>query len=368
MYLLDLMDADLLVDMQERGMITITHHPELPLEILNYTAAAQYSRTWNACTRACRGLIINSRSGIVARPFPKFFNLGELDDADIPQERFDIFEKVDGSLGILYPNTLTKTGYAIATRGSFASEQALHATAVLNERYSEIFHPHPDYTYLFEIIYPANRIVVDYHGMDDLVLLDVIDNATGESVYFMPADWAKYGWPGEVVRAYEGIYSLADLLGRPQPDNFEGYVIRFKSGMRVKVKMDEYVRLHRLVTGVSTKTVHEFLSAGRDLDELVDRVPDEFHDWVQTTVAEQRAAYDSVFEAAYTDAARANKLADTCMQATGTKQHRKDFAFHLQGPYKSIAFLMYDNKNVRNAIWRLVAPTFEKPFSNDEGE
>jgi RNA ligase len=368
-HLLDLMDVDLFTDMRTNGFITITEHPRLPLEVLNYTAQTQYSRTWNDCTRVCRGLIIDAQtSRIVSRPFPKFFNLGELADDEIPAERFDVFEKVDGSLGILYPEARQPSGYAIATRGSFTSDQALHATGVLNTRYNEIFHPHERYTYLFEILYPSNRIVVDYHGMDDLVLLDIIDNATGQSVDMMPAQWAKYGWPGPVVKTFEGIYALADLLTLPQPDNFEGYVVRFKSGMRVKVKMDEYVRLHRLVTGVSTKTVHEFLAAGRDLDELVDRVPDEFHQWVQKTVAEQQAAYMAVFDAAKADAARALKLADTCMQPKGSKEYRKDFAFHLQGPYKSIAFLMYDNKNVRKAIWRLVTPQFEKPFSNDEGE
>lgn len=365
MHLSDLMDIDLFAEMIDRQMITITDHPWLSLEVMNYTAAAQYSRTWNDCTRACRGLIVDANtSHIVSRPFPKFFNLGELTDADIPAEKFDVLEKMDGSLGILYPDSHRDSGYAIATRGSFTSDQAQHATAVLNAQYND-FHPRDGHTYLFEILYPSNRIVVDYHGMDDLVLLDVIDNVTGQS-----AEHAMYDWPGPAVKTYGGVDSLADLLTRPQLDNFEGYVVRFKGGMRVKVKMDEYVRLHRLVTGVSTKTVHEFLSAGRDLSELVDRVPDEFHQWVQRTVAGQQAAYMGVFDAAKADAEYAMKMADICMQPRGSKEHRKDFAYYLKdASYKSIAFLMYDNKNVRNAIWRLVAPTFEKPFSNsDEGE
>lgn len=380
-HLSDLMDVDLFAEMIDRQMITITDHPRLPLEVMNYTAAAQYSRTWNDCTRACRGLIVDANtSHIVSRPFPKFFNFAELLDndslaasktvpmTDLHADDFDVFEKVDGSLGILYPDSHQASGYAIATRGSFTSDQALHATAVLNERYNKIFHPHEGYTYLFEIIYPANRIVVDYHGQDDLVLLDVIDNATGDSVSRMLEGWTT--WPGPTVKHYTGIKSLAELLALPQPDNFEGFVVRFRNGFRFKVKMDEYVRLHRLVTGVSTKTVHEFLSAGRDLAELVDRVPDEFHEWVQRTVAGQQAAYMGVFDAAKADAEYAMKMADICMQPRGSKEHRKDFAYYLKdASYKSIAFLMYDNKNVRNAIWRLVAPTFEKPFSNnDEGE
>ena len=46
---------------------------------------------------------------------------------------------------------------------------------------AEPFCPKPGKTYLFEIIYPENRIVVDYGDYKGLVLIDVIDNETGKS-------------------------------------------------------------------------------------------------------------------------------------------------------------------------------------------
>jgi RNA ligase len=84
-----------------------------------------------------------------------------------------VFDKMDGSLGILYP---TSQGMAVATRGSFTSEQALKATEILHEKYPEWaqitydwFRSNFDanwyevnYTDLVEIVYPENRIVVDY--------------------------------------------------------------------------------------------------------------------------------------------------------------------------------------------------------------
>ena len=95
----------------------------------------------------------------------------------IPQLPFEVFEKLDGSLGILY--WLNNLPY-IATRGSFESEQARHATEILHGRYQHTFSSmDTNKTYLFEIIYPENRIVVDYGEMDDLILLTVIDNQTG---------------------------------------------------------------------------------------------------------------------------------------------------------------------------------------------
>jgi putative RNA ligase len=36
-------------------------------------------------------------------------------------------------------------------------------------------------TVLVEIVYPANRIVLDYGGLDDLILLGAVDIATGRT-------------------------------------------------------------------------------------------------------------------------------------------------------------------------------------------
>lgn len=43
-------------------------------------------------------------------------------------------------------------------------QQALVGTKILEEYLDDGWTPHPDATYLFEIIYPENRIVVDYRG------------------------------------------------------------------------------------------------------------------------------------------------------------------------------------------------------------
>ena len=64
----------------------------------------------------------------------------------------------------------------LATRGSFSSDQALVGTDILHEQYlQQGYEFDPRYTYLFEILYPENRIVVDYRGLRDIVLLAVLD-------------------------------------------------------------------------------------------------------------------------------------------------------------------------------------------------
>jgi RNA ligase len=107
--------------LEKDGLVTIRKHPLADLFIINYTAKVQYERLWTEELKQCRGLIVNSSGMIIQRSFPKFFNMEELDDSEIPKESYLMHEKMDGSLGILYwLNDLPH----IASRGSFESDQA----------------------------------------------------------------------------------------------------------------------------------------------------------------------------------------------------------------------------------------------------
>ena len=194
----NLFSIDLLNRMIDEGFVNRQKHPELDLWIYNYSHTCQFSRVWNDVTLQCRGLILDADMNIVSRPFSKFFNLEEHPRSDVrfSKKDFQVFEKLDGSLGILYP---TGTRYAIATRGSFTSDQALRASMLLQERYVD-FVPEPGYTYLFEIIYPDNRIVVDYGGVEGLVFLCAVDNVTGANVF----EFGGSGdWPGLKAARYD---------------------------------------------------------------------------------------------------------------------------------------------------------------------
>ncbi|MDO8483882.1 MAG: RNA ligase [Candidatus Limnocylindrales bacterium] len=189
MQLADLLDVRLLDSHLCEGLVSVRLHPTAPLRIFNYTAKCQYNRAWDDVTRQCRGLIVNDGNVVVARPWPKFYNYGEhvptsWSGEARPAERaegggdalphldldalVEVTDKLDGSLGILYPSAPGR--WEIATRGSFESEQALRATKIWRDHYGFIMID-PSWTWLFEIVYPENRIVVDYAGMDDLVFL-----------------------------------------------------------------------------------------------------------------------------------------------------------------------------------------------------
>jgi len=315
----------------EAGYISEQRHPEWDLRILNYTQRCQFDWRWNAQTMQCRGLIVDDAWNIIARPFPKFFSVEQLGGV-IPVEPFEAYEKLDGSMGILY---LYGDEPRIASRGSFTSEQAVRATEIYRKKYSHI-PVNPFLTYLFEIIYPENRVVVDYCGMEDLVLLAVIITETGVELPLK-----DIGFP--VVKRYDGFSQFDELLAN-QDSSREGFVVRFESGQRVKIKFDEYKRLHKLLTGVSPKAIWEVLKSGSDISKVIERVPDEFFKWVRETENDLRGAFASIESEARSE-----------MRYVGT---RKELAEHFKTcRYPAVMFNMLDNRDYSETIWKLIKPS-----------
>lgn len=361
---------DLELELQA-GFVRERRHPHDPdLTIFNYTEKAQYEKHWTSVTMQCRGLIVNNvTEEVIAAPWPKFFNLGEHDpDSWALGTPVYAQDKMDGSLGILYPGP---DGWAIATRGSFESEQAIHATQVLKDRYTtHDFVPLPGLTYLFEIIYPGNRIVLDYGDTDDLVLLDVLETATGRSVALdEPPSFYAHGWPGPVVKHLPAA-TLGEALDLPDRKNAEGLVLTFPGdGMKLKVKQEDYVRLHKIVTGLNERVVWEHLAAheGR-IDQLLMVVPDEFHEWV-------RQVADGLLEQHEVVQGRAHDayhwlVADLDEEHGTGAWERKDFALRALDleDLRPYMFQMLDGRDISAAIWKTLRPQGDTKSLLDRNE
>ena len=368
MTLLDeVFSPDLLDRMIAEGFVRQQVHPTEPLTILNYADKAQYERVWNEVTSACRGLIYNHLTmEVVARPFRKFFNLGEHEDDFDPHMMGPVrfFEKMDGSLGILYRRP-SDGELAIATRGSFTSEQSAWATEWFRSNWPN-FEPEPGATYLFEIIYPENRIVVDYGDDRHLVALAAIDTKTGQTI-----PNGHWNWPGEVVREHDYL-DIATAIATERP-NREGFVLHFTdSDMRVKIKHEEYVRLHRIVTGVTARTVWEILSKGESLNEVLERVPDEFYAWVKQTEDDLRAKVATLmFEWGRDFGECLKELNSRGFQGLlpTSPEWRREFASIAKTkPNPAALFAALDGKDIEGIAWKLVKPGADRPFRTTQEE
>jgi len=338
-YLNELVDIDTLDDLIAAGYISLRFHPEFPLGILNYTNKTQFDQFWCDETKLCRGLIYNILTHeIIARPFPKFFNYGQPGTAEIPLDAFvRVTDKADGSLGIIYP---TGEGYAVATRGSFTSDQAIKATEMLSKME---FYPHPEITTLVEIVYPENRIVLDYGRDEKLILLGGVFIDSGNIVDVNQL--ARYlEWPDAIVEQF--LYrNLAEALSAPPRENAEGLVIRANNNM-VKVKQEDYIQLHRLVFGLNERTVWEHLCEYGNTDKLIESLPDEFKAWVENVEYDLLAQFRRIHS--YT--LWLMKLAPT--------DNRKEFALWANDKkeFRPYLFMLLDGKNIDKAIWKSLRP------------
>lgn len=349
----------------DQGFISERKHPECDYYIYNYTAKAQYDRVWNEDTLNCRGLILDGKGNIIAKPFSKFFNYEEYGKetnlGELPNyKNFEVMEKLDGSLGILY--RMPNGEWRIATRGSFESEQAKVGTEILKENLVYINNimdaTYPtNYTYLFEIIYPENRIVVDYKKAKCLVLLAIINNDTGEEYPYKLLKQFGQSYIWEVAHKFDGINDFKNIKQTHKKDNSEGFVIKFDTGLRIKLKFEEYVRLHRLITGVSNRSIWDLLRNKQDINELLDRVPDEFYNWAKNTKED--------FETNYQSIEHSSKVILENNKAIERKEIATYFLQKENKIYSSILFAMLDNKEYEDIIWRMLRPKYSKPFKEE---
>lgn len=260
----------------ELGFINTQFHKDFPsLQLYNYSDKCTFEEAWDEYTSMARGLIVcHEEKRIVARPFPKFHNYGTK-HAYVPWEGepFEVFEKMDGSLIIIF---FYKGEWRTATRGSFSSDQAIWAKNWIDKnkpwpiKETVIF---DTLTFLAEAIYPENRIVINYGDRSELVLLGLIDIESGEELNRVSA--LRNNWSIPKKHTPESFSKLLEET-KALPGNQEGYVVRYASGNRIKIKGDEYCRIHRLISRVTPLALWENLAECENMEAIKKDIPDEF--------------------------------------------------------------------------------------------
>ncbi len=248
------------------GQGNITKKTKGELSLFNYTRKCQYENNFSTITESARGLIIcESQKKIVALPLSKFFNYRER-TYSIPKEDFITTEKLDGSLGILY---FWENKWNVATRGSFDSKQSEWAEKWLHKNIN-LSLLNSSLTYLVEIIYRENRIVVNY-PYEGLVILSAYDLRDGHEVNM--CELMDLGFRCPLIYKYE-FKDLLELC-KTLPSSEEGFVVRFDSGYRLKIKGEEYCRAHRLISKVTPLGVWDLLRECGNIEGVRSSLPEE---------------------------------------------------------------------------------------------
>lgn len=290
----------MLQDEIANGYVGVNKHPEADIYIYNYTHKTQYDWHWNSITIRCRGLILDGDGCLVAKGFDKFFTDAQLKSAGdehlIPtDEPFTISDKVDGSLGVMY--FLNDVHY-MATRGSFTSDMAVTANKWLRDMYSHIVF-YPQYSYMFEIVYPENRIVVDYGKDRKLVLLAIMDNNTLEEMDIYDPEFDYIETQGlERTERFDGYADWTKILALYENDKSkEGFVVHFlNSNYRVKMKLDWYKDASYVLQNFTKKAVWRLVRDGKDVEDIISNIDDEFYPLIRGYYDELWVEHNSVLK------------------------------------------------------------------------
>ena len=318
------------------GLLYCQVHPNLPLTIYNYTDKVQWENLWDDITLMSRGLIVDYLGNIVARPFRKFFNLSE-NKTNIT-DKYKIYEKLDGSLGILF---FYGGNWILASRGSFTSDQAIKGKEILDRscNYNLL---DKNNTYCFEIIYPENKIVVNYEDFEGCILTAVFNTQTGEEldmyVYKLQTS-LEYGFTTPLEKLQEII-----------KDTDEGYVIKFSNGERCKIKGAEYLRLHKMMSEMSTTSVWDCLRNGDSILNILGGYPDEWYNSVRNYENELKELFNfwkSTYESLYIN--------------YGLIKDIKQFAEAVKDKeYKHFMFSIRNGKDITKQIWNNLKPEYKR--------
>lgn len=356
------------------GLVNKQNHPDLPLFIWNYSEKVQYEGLWDENIILCRGLITNDTGEVVVQPFPKFFNYEEVVNKEIipwNSEYFYVQEKMDGSLGILF---YYLDRWILCTRGSFTSEQSIRGMEILQKKY-QLDNFIKEVAYLVEIIYPENRIVVEYPG-EKISFLSCVYNRS--FVSGVENDNNELNWQTTLALFNSIGIDQEDIvktnihekfspefyteLKSKEENNKEGFVIRFyPSNFRIKIKFDEYVRLHKIMTNISTKTIWEVLKNGENIDLLLKDVPDEFFEKIKNYETYLKRSFRRInyFCTGKHNIFRFGESNDKSPEPT-KKEYAEFVKNSVTKELHSIMFLVWDGKDTTEAIWKILKPEYEK--------
>ena len=331
--------------------INCREHPYLDLLIWNYNNSCQWDKAWDEYTRMARGLITDLEGNVVAMPFPKFFNVGEeLRLDELPNEVPEIRSKEDGWLGVGF---CANGQDHVASRGSFDSLGANWATKWIQERYVPADFK-AEYTYVFEIVCPLTRIVVDYGDREELVLLAVI-HTENRTELDIDEEGARLGLT-VAKKLEQDVWTLYhDMVDLPTSQ--EGYVLRYSNGLRVKMKGHEYMKIANALQHCSSTSIWKWVSEGGSADGLNEYLPSELWGWVDAKVKEYQDAYERLMEDV-----------ETAYVTVQDIPSRKEQATTLMSDWKEVAWMVFIKLNGQELTgtslrksWEMVKPEFEKP-------
>jgi len=312
------------------------------LTIFDYTKQCMFDRAWDEFTVQARGLVLDDQGRVVARPWAKFFNLNERPETKLealPTETPELSEKMDGSMIVTFFDQEEGRWRAI-TRGCWENPQTKYANKWLEKNAQALDRTK---TYMFELVAPWNRLVIPYEK-DEMILLGFRETDSGRDASYAQVAAAAPALGLKAVKFETKPISEISLQD-PKVRNQEGFVARYSNGLRVKLKYQQYMILHKILTELSVKGIWETLSQNNE--PSFENVPDEFMEWFR----KQRDGLKKAFR-------DLEEKAKAAFAAVPPQPSRKEYAqvFRKTPDLMPILFLMLDKMPYQELIWDRIRP------------
>jgi RNA ligase len=338
--------------------------------VFKYSKTCVIDNAWNDTTRKARGIVFHAPTAdIVCRPFDKFFNLDEKEETrleNLPKESFIIWEKLDGSCCSAF---LYNGAVRCSTPGSYESPQAEWATKWLNEHLDELGeYPRKMFTELLEqttVVFEClwseksgnpSPGVVNYGTREELTLLTIRDHDGHEWSTIKIDEFAETFGFNRPRRISADVLDrkLADKI----PTNEEGYVVQFiPSNVRVKIKSEEYMRLHKYREVITEKGICELMEGGESRRWLTS-LPKHLAESADDIIARLNQRYFKIFYEVEDIYKKALDLPSRREQALYIQQN-------LDKKFWGICFNMLDNKFSDRILWKLLGQILKEERKNE---
>lgn len=247
--------------------------------VLNYNQID--SPKHDPIVKECRALILSYPDfNILSRSFDRFFNYGEDQNTkDFDVSKSIVYEKLDGTLINLYYDEKTwhfatrKMAFAEGYNTFGSSTYQSMCLQALNDMDIDFYEftskLNKDFTYIFEITSPKNRVVKHYHETK-LTHLATRNKLTGDYV-----DEVLEGFPVPKIYKLDADNIFESLKELPAMD--EGYVCAIGS-WRIKIKNPSYLAISNLRENaiISEKRIC-YLVVQNDFEEYLGYFPEDEH-------------------------------------------------------------------------------------------
>lgn len=210
---------------------------------------------YNPVVKEARGIILSfagKEPRVVCRAFDKFGNFGEGYVDAIDWVTAEVQEKVDGSIIKVWCDG---GAWHISTNGCIDAFEAYPTN--LNKSFGDIFASvftnnkydllDPEYTYMFELVSPYNRVVIDYKTTN-VYALGKRNNKTEKEEPINENLGLPHPKKYKLDSLEACIGAAAELNSEEGEVTAEGFVVVDKNYHRIKIKSPLYVAKHHLVT------------------------------------------------------------------------------------------------------------------------